>query len=127
MFKDTKAFSGFSTDDIDPTERFYRETLGIEVVREPEPMAMLGLKLAAGGEVLIYPKGKDHVPATFTVLNFVVDDIKATVDALVERGVEFDRPDGFPLDERGIMREGGPYIAWFKDPGGNVLSVLQER
>lgn len=127
MFRDTKAFSGFSTNDVDASERFYRETLGLEVTREAEPMEMLGLKLATGGEVLIYPKGEDHVPATFTVLNFPVEDIDAVVDALVERGVELDRPDGMPLDDRGIMREGGPYIAWFKDPAGNTLSVLQDR
>ncbi len=127
MFGDTKAFSGFSTNDLDATERFYRDTLGLEVVREGEPMDLIGLRLATGGEVLIYPKGEDHVPAEFTVLNFPVDDIEAAVDGLVERGVTFDRPDGFPLDERGIMREGGPLIAWFRDPAGNVLSVLQER
>jgi catechol 2,3-dioxygenase-like lactoylglutathione lyase family enzyme len=125
MLKDAKAFSGFSTDDIDAAERFYRDTLGLEVTREGEPMDMLGLVLAGGGHVLIYPKGEDHVPATFTVLNFPVDDIEATVDGLVERGVVFDREPGTPLDERGIMREGGPLIAWFKDPAGNVLSVLE--
>lgn len=127
MLKDAKAFSGFSTNDLDATERFYRDTLGLEVTREGEPMDMLGLKLATGGEVLVYPKGEAHVPATFTVLNFPVDDIEAAVDGLVERGVIFDRDAGMPVDERGIMREGGPYIAWFKDPGGNVLSVLQSR
>ena len=127
MFRDTQAFSGFSTSDLDATERFYRDTLGLEVTREPEPMDMLGLRLATGGRVLIYPKGADHVPATFTVLNFPVDDIEAAVDELVERGVEMDRPEGMTLDERGIMRMGEPYIAWFRDPGGNVLSVLQER
>jgi len=125
MFRDSKAFSGFSTSDVDATERFYRDTLGLEVTREPEPMEMLGLTLATGGQVLIYPKGGDHVPATFTVLNFPVDDIEAAVDALVARGVEIDRPEGMPLDPRGIMREGGPLIAWFKDPAGNTLSVLE--
>jgi catechol 2,3-dioxygenase-like lactoylglutathione lyase family enzyme len=125
MLRDTKAFSGFSTSDIDATERFYRDTLGLEVEREGEPMDMLLLKPATGGDVLIYPKGEAHVPATFTVLNFPVDDIESAVDGLVERGVVFDREPGVPLDERGIMREGGPLIAWFKDPGGNVLSVLE--
>lgn len=127
MLKDATAFSGFSTNDLDAAERFYRDTLGLEVTREGEPMEMLGLELAGGASVLIYPKGEEHVPATFTVLNFGVDVIEATVDALVERGVLFDRDPGMPLDERGIMREGGPYIAWFKDPAGNVLSVLQGR
>ena len=127
MFRDSQAFSGFSTSDVDATERFYRDTLGLEVTREAEPMEMLGLTLATGGQVLIYPKGDAHVPAAFTVLNFPVDDVEAAVDALVERGVTIDRPEGMPLDERGIMREGGPYIAWFRDPAGNTLSVLQER
>jgi len=127
MFRDTQAFSGFSTSDVDATERFYRDVLGLEVTREAEPMEMLGLVLGTGGRVLIYPKGEAHVPATFTVLNFPVRDVEAAVDALVERGVTIDRPDGMPLDERGIMREGGPLIAWFRDPAGNALSVLQER
>jgi catechol 2,3-dioxygenase-like lactoylglutathione lyase family enzyme len=125
MLKNTKAFSGFSTNDIDAAERFYRDTLGLEVTREGEPMDMLLLKLATGGEVLIYPKGEAHVPATFTVLNFPVDDIDSAVDGLVERGVVVEREPGIPVDERGIMREGGPLIAWFKDPAGNVLSVLE--
>ena len=123
MFKDTRAFSGFAVDDVPTAKRFYAETLGLEVTEEH---GMLGLKLATGGEVLVYPK-ENHQPATFTVLNFPVEDIDAAVDALVERGVTFERYEDADLDERGISRDTGPYIAWFTDPAGNTLSVLQER
>jgi catechol 2,3-dioxygenase-like lactoylglutathione lyase family enzyme len=122
MLKDSKAFSGFSSNDIPASKRFYGETLGLDVSDE---MGGLGLHLAGGVEVFIYPKD-NHVPATFTVLNFRVDDIEAAVDRLTEAGVTFERYDGFEQDEKGIARgDEGPAIAWFKDPAGNILSVLQ--
>jgi catechol 2,3-dioxygenase-like lactoylglutathione lyase family enzyme len=122
MLKDSKAFSGFSSNDIPACKRFYAETLGLDVTDE---MDGLGLHLAGGSEVFVYPKD-DHVPATFTVLNFPVDDVEAAVDRLTEAGVTFERYEEFDQDEKGIMRsEGeGPTIAWFKDPAGNILSVL---
>jgi catechol 2,3-dioxygenase-like lactoylglutathione lyase family enzyme len=124
MFKDTKAFSGFAVPDIAAAEAFYRDTLGVETSTEH---GLLTLHLAAGERpTLVYPK-PDHTPADYTILNFPVEDIDAAVDALTERGVTMERYDGMPQDERGIMREGGPYIAWFTDPAGNVLSVLQDR
>ncbi|MFD5427600.1 VOC family protein [Streptomyces sp. NPDC127084] len=123
MLGDSRAFSGFSTDDIGRAKEFYAETLGLRVSEEH---GMLTLDLAGGSRVLVYPKGESHTPASFTVLNFPVDDIERTVDALVARGVDFERYDGFGQDERGIARQEGPAIAWFKDPAGNVLSVLQE-
>ena len=123
MFKDTNAFSGFSVDDMDAAREFYAETLGIRVSDEG---AGLGLELATGGSVFIYPKD-DHEPAGFTVLNFPVDDIEAAIDALTERGVTFERYEGFDQDERGIAEPPhGPRIAWFKDPAGNVLSVRSD-
>ena len=120
MFKSTKAFSGFSVDDIPAAEKFYSETLGLEVSEEN---GMLTLHIAGGTEILIYPKGEDHVPATYTILNFPVDDIDAAVEELVGRGVEFEKYN--LVDENGIARDSGPPIAWFKDPAGNILSVLQ--
>src|SRR5215208_1301492 len=123
MFSDTQAFSGFAVPDIDAARAFYADTLGLEVTEEH---GMLTLHLAGDVPVLVYPK-PDHTPATYTILNFRVDDIDAAVDGLTERGVQFERYDGAPQDERGIMREGGPFIAWFTDSAGNVLSVLQDR
>jgi predicted enzyme related to lactoylglutathione lyase len=124
MFGQTKAFSGFSVDDVEEAREFYGETLGIGTTVEH---GILTLQLDGGARPTIaYPK-PNHRPAEFTVLNFPVDDIEAAVDALVERGVQIERYESFTQDERGIMRERGPYIAWFKDPAGNVLSVLQER
>jgi predicted enzyme related to lactoylglutathione lyase len=124
MFKDTKAFSGFAVDDISAAKTFYGETLGLEV---SEANGLLTLHLAGDRPTLIYPR-PGHEPAAYTILNFPVDDIDAAVDALVERGVAIERYEGFHQDEKGIERgEGGPFIAWFRDPAGNVLSVLQER
>ncbi len=120
MFKDSKAFSTFSADDIPRAKQFYGETLGLDVADE---MDRLALHLAGGGEVFVYPK-EDHEPASFTVLNFPVDDIDRAVDKLAEAGVEFERYEGMELDEKGINRGEGPTIAWFKDPAGNILSVL---
>jgi catechol 2,3-dioxygenase-like lactoylglutathione lyase family enzyme len=121
MFADTKAFSGFSVDDIDAAQRFYGGTLGLRV---SQSNGMLTLHLAGDRDILVYPK-PDHTPATYTILNFPVDDIDKAVDELAARGVSTLRYPGMPADARGIMREQGPPIAWFTDPAGNVLSVLQ--
>src|SRR3954447_2198539 len=125
MFKDTKAFSGFAVDDLDAAREFYGGVLGLDVTTEE--MGLLTLKLAGGARpTIVYPKA-DFQPATYTILNFPVDDIDAAVDQLIERGVAFEIYDGFGQDERGVSRnEGGPPIAWFRDPAGNILSVLEE-
>ncbi|HEX3433196.1 MAG TPA: VOC family protein [Solirubrobacteraceae bacterium] len=123
MFASTEAFSGFAVDDVDDARHFYEQTLGI---RTTSDNGLLTLHLAGDRPTLVYPK-PDHQPAGYTILNFKVDDIEAAVDQLAERGVQTERYDGFEQDERGIMRSGGPFIAWFKDPAGNVLAVLQER
>jgi catechol 2,3-dioxygenase-like lactoylglutathione lyase family enzyme len=122
MFENTKAFSGFAVDDVSKAERFYSETLGLRVSEE---YGMLQLHIAGEWDILVYPK-PDHTPASFTILNFPVEDIEKAVDELIERGVRLERYDGFEQDERGIFRGGGPLIAWFKDPAGNVLSVIQQ-
>jgi catechol 2,3-dioxygenase-like lactoylglutathione lyase family enzyme len=124
MFGKAKAFSGFSVDDVQRAERFYSETLGLEVSEEN---GLLRLHLAGGAEVIAYPKGDQHTPATFTILNFQVEDIDAAVDELARRGVVFQRYPGLETDGKGVFRGGGPFIAWFTDPAGNILSVLQER
>ena len=122
MLKDSPAFSGFSSDDLPKAKAFYGQTLGVEVTEEN---GMLTLHLGGGHTVLIYPKD-DHEPATYTTLNFPVKDIDATVDELTRRGVEFERYGAdFGQDERGIARAYGPPIAWFRDPAGNILAVLQ--
>lgn len=122
MLGQTKAFSGFSVDDIPAARDFYGGTLGLDVTEDD---GMLHLHLGAGGTVLVYPKGDAHVPAEFTVLNFPVRDIDAAVDALAAAGVTFERYPDFPEpDAKGIHRGMGPDIAWFRDPAGNVLSVL---
>jgi predicted enzyme related to lactoylglutathione lyase len=122
MLRDSKAFSGFSVDDIGVARRFYGETLGLDVT---DQMAGIGLSLATGGSVFLYPK-PNHQPANFTVLNFPVDDIDAAVDDLAAKGVAMERYDAFDQDERGIGSPGGgPRIAWFTDPAGNILSVIQ--
>ncbi len=121
MLGGSKAFSGFSSDDVAKAHEFYGKTLGLEV---EEANGILTLHLAGGGQVVIYPK-PNHEPATFTVLNFPVADIDQAVDALIRVGIKFERYDGFDQDARGIMRSGGPLIAWFKDPAGNILAVLQ--
>jgi predicted enzyme related to lactoylglutathione lyase len=123
MFTSTKAFSGFAVDDVQKAKEFYGETLGLRV---SEQYGLLTLHIAGDRDVIVYPK-PDHTPASFTILNFPVDDIDKAVDELVDRGVRFVRYEGFDQDERGIARGEGPYIAWFTDPAGNILSVLQER
>ena len=124
MFGKTKAFSGFSVNDAQAAKQFYGETLGLEVT---EAHGILTLHLAGGGEVIAYPKGDQHAPASFTILNFQVEDIDAAVDELTRRGVAFQRYPGLEADEKGIVRGGGPLIAWFTDPSGNILAVLQDR
>lgn len=127
MLKNSHAFSGFSVDDIGKAQRFYGETLGLDVAVDN---GNLILKLAGGNTVFAYPKGSAHVPATFTILNFPVDDVDAAVDALTAKGVVFERYDSgvIATDAKGIARGGGggqgPTIAWFKDPAGNILSVI---
>jgi len=123
MLGDSKAFSGFSANDIEKAKEFYGRTLGLKV---SETNGLLTLHLAGDSNVLIYPK-PNHTPATFTVLNFPVDDVDQAVDELAKRGVRFeiyDLPD-LKTDKKGIMRGNGPTIAWFKDPAGNILSVIE--
>ena len=123
MFRNTKAFSGFAVKDVESARKFYGDVLGIEVTEEH---GLLNLHLAGGRDTLAYPKA-DHVPATYTILNFPVPDIDAAVDELAARGVTFERYDGFGQDDKGIVRGAdGPPIAWFTDPSGNILSVLEE-
>ena len=123
MLEDSKAFSGFAVPDVEKAKEFYGKTLGLKV---SEDHGMLRLHLSGGNNVLVYPK-PNHVPATFTILNFPVNDVDQTVDKLSKRGVHFeiyDKPD-LKTDQKGIMRGKGPTIAWFKDPAGNILSVLE--
>lgn len=124
MLRDSVAFSGFSTDDISAAKAFYADLLGLEVTEEN---GMLTLHLAGGAKVLVYPKGDDHQPATYTCLNFPVPAIDAAIDDLASRGVAFERYDGLDQDERGVMRAYGPPIAWFRDPAGNILSLIEQR
>jgi catechol 2,3-dioxygenase-like lactoylglutathione lyase family enzyme len=124
MLKDSEAFSGYSVDDVDKAREFYTEVLGIETSMEPQGLA---IKVAGGRPIFVYPKD-NHEPASFTVLNFPVPDIDATVDQLAAAGVSFEHyGEGFGQDEKGIARDPrGPAIAWFKDPAGNILSVLEQ-
>lgn len=124
MFENTKAFSGFAVDDLQKAREFYGDRLGIRTSPGPAD-ELLTLHLAGDRDTLIYEK-PDFTPATYTILNFPVDDVDAAVDALAERGVRFERYEGFDQDEKGIARGQGPPIAWFKDPAGNILSVLQD-
>jgi len=123
MLGESKAFSGFAAPDIAKVKEFYSKTLGLKVT---EKHGLLTLHVAGGNNVLIYPK-PDHVPANFTILNFPVDDVDLAVDELTRRGVRFEIYDGpqIKTDQKGIMRGNGPTIAWFKDPAGNILSVLE--
>ncbi len=123
MFQNTGAYSGFSTNDTLAAATFYGETLGLKV---SEANGMLTLHLSSGGNILIYPK-PNHTPASFTLLNFPVQNIEAAVSELSARGVIFEHYEGMKQDTQGIARGGGPLIAWFKDPAGNILSVLEER
>ena len=124
MFKNTKAFSGFSVNDLKKAKEFYGQTLGLEIEEKPQG---LELRIAGGGRIFIYPK-PNHTPATFTILNFIVDNVDEAVDQLTKRGAHFEKYDmeNLKTDEKGIFRGQGPTIAWFKDPAGNILSVLSQ-
>ena len=130
LLSDSAAFSGFSVDDIDAARTFYEEVLGLRTSTPggmpSEAPGMLQLHLAGGRDVLVYAKGSAHSPATYTVLNFPVPDVDAAVAELTARGVQFQRYDQPPTDANGVMRAGGPLIAWFTDPAGNVFSVLEQ-
>jgi len=121
MLEHSRAYSGFSVNDIQQAKQFYGETLGLRV---SEQNGMLTLHIAGDRDTLVYPK-EDHTPATFTILNFPVEDVDRTVEELTAQGVRFERYEGFDQDEKGVFRGGGPLIAWFKDPAGNILSVIQ--
>lgn len=123
MLADAKAYSGLAVKDMQQAREFYADTLGL---RTSEEYGLLWLHLAGGRDTLVYEQ-PDATPASFTILNFEVNDIDAVVDALAARGVRFERYDSMDQDERGVFRAEGPYIAWFKDPSGNLLSVLQEK
>ena len=125
MFANTKATNGFAVDDIDAAKQFYGETLGLGFKVMSEEFGVASIQLAGGRDTLVYRK-PDFVPATYTILNFEVDDVDAAVDELASKGVELERYEGFEQDEKGIARGQGPSIAWFKDPAGNILSVLQQ-
>jgi catechol 2,3-dioxygenase-like lactoylglutathione lyase family enzyme len=124
MLSDSKAFSGFSVPDTEAARAFYADTLGLEVT---EDHGILTIQLGGGHHAIAYPK-PDHEPAGFTILNFPVADIEATVDALTARGVVFEKYEGTQMetDAKGIFRKGGPLIAWFTDPAGNVMSVIED-
>jgi catechol 2,3-dioxygenase-like lactoylglutathione lyase family enzyme len=123
MFANSKAFTGFAVDDIEAARRFYGDVLGLHVNVIDEGNHLMQLELAGDTNVLVYGK-PGHTPATYTVLNFPVDDVESAVDALTAKGVAFLRYDDYPQDDKGIMRGNGPDIAWFTDPAGNILSVL---
>jgi len=125
MFANTKATNGFAVDDVEAAKRFYSETLGLGTTDLSEEFGVISIQLAGGRDTLVYRKD-DFAPATYTVLNFEVDDIDAAVDALIDRGVTMERYDGFDQDDKGIARGPGPSIAWFRDPAGNILAVLQQ-
>jgi catechol 2,3-dioxygenase-like lactoylglutathione lyase family enzyme len=124
MLADSAAFSGFAVPDVEAAHRFYADTLGLRTEVNQEMGGMLTLHLGGGTDVLVYPK-PDHTPATYTVLNFPVDDVDRAVDELTAKGVRFERYPDFDQDDKGIARGQGPDIAWFTDPAGNILSVLQ--
>ena len=126
MLGETKAMNSFAVDDVPKAREFYGETLGLGVSVLDEDHGLISLQLAGGRETLVYRKD-DFTPATYTILNFAVDDVDSAVDDLSSRGVSFERYDGFDQDEKGIARGEGPDIAWFKDPAGNILAVLQEN
>jgi catechol 2,3-dioxygenase-like lactoylglutathione lyase family enzyme len=125
MLTDSKAFSGFAVDDLERARAFYGDTLGLET-SVIDAAGIVTLHLAGDRDTLIYEK-PDFVPATYTILNFPVDDVESAVDELAAKGVTFERYDGFEQDDKGIARGSGPTIAWFKDPAGNILAVLEEQ
>ena len=128
MFKNTKAFAGYSVDDINKAKEFYSKTLGLDVSELPEMKGLLNVNIEGGSKILIYSK-PNHTPATYTVLNFPVQDVDKTVDQLTKNGVKFEiyNDKNFKTDNKGIYRGEGPKIAWFKNTAGNILSVLEEQ
>ena len=125
MFQDTRAFSSFAVDDLARAKEFYGQTLGLAVSDVPQMAGLLTLELAGGHQVMVYEKS-DHAPAAFTILKFLVPDVDAAVDELSGRGVSFQRYDGFDQDEKGIARGMGPSVAWFTDPAGNILALVEQ-
>lgn len=125
MFANTKATNGFAVDDIEAAKKFYGETLGLGVTVLSEEFGVTSIQTAGGRDTVVYAK-PDFTPATYTILNFEVDDIDSAVDELSSKGVELERYEGFEQDEKGIARGPGPSIAWFKDPAGNILAVMQQ-
>lgn len=127
MLEESKAFSGFSVDDTAKAREFYAGVLGLNVTDVPEMEGLLNLNIAGSTPILIYTKD-NHTPATFTILNFPVDDVETTVDELSSRGVKFEiyNQENFKTNEKGVFLSGGPKIAWFKDPAGNFLSVIEK-
>ena len=126
MLNIKSTFSSFSVNDLEEAQKFYSETLGLKVTKDE--MGILNVDLPNGARAIIYPKGEDHEPAVFTVLNFVVKDIENAVDNLISQGITFEQYEGdIATDEKGIMRGNGPLIAWFKDPAGNILSIIEDE
>jgi catechol 2,3-dioxygenase-like lactoylglutathione lyase family enzyme len=125
MFADSKVNSGFAVDDAQKARDFYEGTLGLKTTTLDEEHGLIAINHGDGRDTFVYTK-EDFVPATYTVLNFTVDDVDAAVDELAGKGVEFERYEGFEQDEKGISRGPGPQVAWFKDPAGNILAVLQQ-
>jgi catechol 2,3-dioxygenase-like lactoylglutathione lyase family enzyme len=124
MLANSEAFSGFAVPDLARARQFYSETLGLKVSGQEED-GLLNLELAGGRNVVVYFK-PDHTPATYTILNFPVEDVEGTVDGLTARGVEFERYDGIDQDDKGIHRGQGPLIAWFRDPAGNIMAIIEQ-
>ena len=125
MLADSEAYSGFAVPDLAEARTFYADTLGLNVSELDDQSDLITLHLAGGRNVLVYTK-PDHSPATYTILNFPVDDVEGTVDALIQRGVRFEQYDGIEQDDKGINRGQGPLIAWFRDPAGNILSIIEK-
>ena len=125
MLADSEAFSGFAVPDLAEARRFYADTLGLRVSELDDQGGLLTLHLGGGRDVVVYVK-PDHAPATYTILNFPVDDVEGTVDGLIQRDVSFEQYDGIEQDDKGINRGQGPLIAWFRDPAGNILSIIEQ-
>ena len=125
MLADSKAYSGFAVPDLAEARAFYADTLGLNVSELDDQSDLITLHLAGGRNIVVYTK-PDHSPATYTILNFPVDDVEGTVDGLIQRGVRFEQYDGIEQDDKGINRGQGPLIAWFRDPAGNILSIIEQ-
>jgi catechol 2,3-dioxygenase-like lactoylglutathione lyase family enzyme len=125
MFADSEAYSGFAVDDLQKAKQFYTETLGLRMSEIDAENGLMALHISGSRDILVY-LSPTHSPASFTILNFPVEDVEAAVDELTRRGVRFERYEGFDQDEKGINRGVGPPIAWFKDPAGNILSVTTQ-